>query len=72
MKRYIEHYINRYGNAIKACRMSHTFIGAFIMNKDFMVTVLALLLVTAVSVIALMWVGYWVAQGIRLAGGLVV
>jgi hypothetical protein len=42
------------------------------MNKDFMVTVLALLLVTAVSVIALMWVGYWVAQGIRLAGGLVV
>jgi hypothetical protein len=38
--------------------------------SDFMINLLSTIVAAAVSAAVFMWIGYWVAQGVRLAGGL--
>jgi hypothetical protein len=38
--------------------------------KDSIVPVLLAILSPVITIIALMWVGFWVAKGVQLAGGL--
>jgi hypothetical protein len=38
--------------------------------NGFVVFVLSAVLTAVASALAFVWIGYWVAQGVRLAGGL--
>jgi hypothetical protein len=40
--------------------------------SNFMIHLLSVIVAAAASAAVFMWIGYWVAQGIRLAGGLVI
>jgi hypothetical protein len=38
--------------------------------SNIMVHILSVVVAAAVSVVVFMWIGYWVAKGVQLAGGL--